>query len=155
MRTMTVERSEELASTIGTPIPCVRKLERHLATHDLDELEGSIRSGESLVTREFLDERITVGKEYRVRAIGDQRYAKFVGRLKRITSSYGWVLTFEDVKYISSDESLVPVKEPDLAVVFAREASFTIYADSTPAGYGLQDTSCFRRTFCDRTAGLG
>ena len=144
MTTMTVERSKELASgcvppAIGTPIPCVRKLERHLATHDLDELAGSIRSGESLVTREFLDERITVGKEYRVRAIGNKRYAKFVGRLKLIRPSYGWILTFEDVKYISGYESLQPAMERGLAEVSSKGTSFTIYADSTPSGYGLQD----------------
>ena len=85
MTAMTVERSKELAiesvpTAIGAPI----NLERHLATHNLNEPTGSIRSGENLVTREFLDERITVGKQYRVRAIGDQRYAKFVGRLKRV-----------------------------------------------------------------------
>ena len=140
MTTMTVERSKELAiesvpTAIGTPI----KLERHLATHDLDELTGSIRSGESLVTREFLDERITVGKEYRIRAIGNKRYAKFVGRLKRIRPSYGWILTFEDVRYISGYENLQPAMERGLAEVFSKGTSFTIYADSIPSGYGLQD----------------
>lgn len=141
MTTMTVERSKELAiesvpTAIGTPI----KLERHLATHDLDELTGSIRSGESLVTREFLDERITVGKEYMVRAIGDKRYAKFIGRLKGIKASYGWVLTFEDVKYIYGDENLqLAIVERGLAAVFPTGTSLTLYADSTPSGYGLQE----------------
>lgn len=148
MTTATIERNNDLreesfnTTAFAAPIRCVGDLERHSATDQLDELWGSLRPGESLVAGKYLDEKITVGKEYKVRAIGEKRYAKFIGRLKRITPSYGWVLTFEDVKYISSDESLVPVKEPDLAVVFAREASFTIYADSVPSGYGLQDVPC-------------
>ena len=100
---------------------------------------GSLGSGENLVAGDFLDEGITVGKEYQVRAIGQKRYAEFVGQLKLIRSGYGWSLTFEEVRNISSDGSLVPVKEPDLATVFPKEATFTIYSDGAPAGYGLQD----------------
>ena len=145
MTTLTIERSEELRDepimdlAIGAPILGVGDLETYLAPHQLNELIESLRPGESLVTDKFLDESITVGKEYEVRAIGQERYAKFVGRLKRIRPGYGWALTFEDVSYISSDESLVPVNRQELAVVFPREAAFTIYADSTPSGYGLRN----------------
>ncbi len=144
MTTVTIERSnesrEESVSTMdAAPIPWVAELERNLATHQLYEVTGSLRPGESLATDRFLDESITVGKEYQVRAIGQERYAKFIGRLKRIRPGYGWALTFEDVKYISSDASLPPVTDRALATVFPREASFTIYSDSAPSGYGLQD----------------
>ncbi len=147
MTTLTIERSKELreesVSTMdAAPIPCVAELERNWATHQLYEVTGSLRPGESLATDRFLDESITVGKEYQVRAIGQERYAKFIGRLKRIRPGYGWALTFEDVKYISSDASLPPVTDQALATVFPREASFTIYSDSPPSGYGLQDLSC-------------
>ena len=111
---------------------------RHKALRVKPQIHGS---GESLATDRFLDESITVGKEYQVRAIGQERYAKFIGRLKRIRPGYGWALTFEDVKYISSDSSLAPVTDRALATVFPREASFTIYSDSPPSGYGLQDLS--------------
>ena len=145
MTTATIERNNDLreesfnTTAFAAPIRCVGDLERHSATDQLDELWGSLRPGESLVAGKYLDEKITVGKEYKVRAIGEKRYAKFIGRLKRITPSYGWVLTFEDVKYISSDESLVPVKERLPAAVLP---SITIYADSVPSGYGLQDVPC-------------
>ena len=142
---MTIERRNESreerfnTTEFAAPIRCVSDLETLLATAKLDELWGSLRPGESLVTAKFLDERITVGKEYEVRAIGENRYAKFIGRLKRIKPSYGWILTFEDVKYISSDASLAPVADRALATVFPKEASFMIYSDSPPSGYGLQD----------------
>ncbi len=143
MITKTIERSKELregsVSTMdAAPIPWVAELERNLATHQLYEVTGSLRPGESLATDRFLDESITVGKEYLVRAIGQERYAKFIGRLKRIRPGYGWALTFEHVKYISSDSRLAPVRDRALATVFPREASFTIYSDSPPSGYGLQ-----------------
>ena len=100
---------------------------------------SSLGHGDILVASRFLDERITVGKEYIVRAIGQNRYAEFVGSLELIRAGYGWALTFARVRHISSDGSLVAVEEPDLATVFPKEGSFTIYADSAPEGYGLQD----------------
>ena len=82
MITMTIERSKELreksVSTMdAAPIPWVADLERNLATHQLYEVTGSLRPGESLPTDRFLDESISVGKEYQVRAIGQERYAQF------------------------------------------------------------------------------
>ncbi len=100
---------------------------------------SSLGHGEILVASKFLDERITVGKEYVVRAIGQNKYAEFVGSLELIRAGYGWSLTFDEVRHISSDGSLAPDEEPGLATVFPKEASFTIYADSAPEGYGLQD----------------
>ena len=85
----------------------------------------------------FLDERITVSKEHTVRAIGQNRYAELVGSLELTRDGYTWSLTFEDVRPISSDGSSVPAEEPGLATVFPNEASFTIYADGAPAGFGL------------------
>lgn len=90
MTNVTIERSNESreerfnTTEFAAPIRCVSDLETHLTTAKLDELWGPLRPGESLVTAKFLDERITVGKEYEVRAIGEKRYAKFIGRLKRI-----------------------------------------------------------------------
>jgi len=132
MTTMTIGRSNELREestrmTIAAPIPFIGNLEIHLAAYQLDELKDLLGPGESLVTDKFLDERITGGKEYEVRAIGEKRYAKFVGRLKQIRSSYGWVLTFEDVKYMSADESLRPVMERGLVAVPVTGASLTLY----------------------------
>lgn len=139
MTTMTIEREEDLrvesfdATAIADPVTCV------VESDHSDGRWSSLETGEYLVTDNFLDERISVGKEYEVRAIGEKRYARFIGRLRRIKQSYGWALTFQQVKYISSDGSLVPVKYPDIATVFPRESSFNIYADSTPAGYGLKE----------------
>ena len=80
--------------TIAAPIQFIGNLEIHLSAYQLDELSDLLGPAESLVTDKFVNERITGGKEYEVRAIGEKRYAKSVGRLKRIRSSYGWVLTF-------------------------------------------------------------
>ena len=139
MTTITIEREEDLrvgsfnATAIAAPVTCVGDLDQS------DGLWSSLKPGEHLVTGKFFSDGISVGKEYVVRAIGEKRYAKFIGRLKRIKQSYGWVLTFEDENYISSDGSLVPVKNPDLATIFPKESTFKIYADSTPSGYGLQE----------------
>ncbi len=100
---------------------------------------SSLGHGDILVASKSLDERITVGKEYVVRAIGQNRYAEFVGSLELIRAGYGWALTFDGVRHISSEGSLSPVEDPDLATVFPKEGSFTIYTDSAPEGYGLQD----------------
>ena len=84
-----------------------------------------------------LDERITVGKEYTVRAIGQNKYAELVGSLELTRDGYSWSLSFEDVRPICSDGSLAPVEEPDLPTVSPNEALFTIYADGAPGGFGL------------------
>ena len=137
MATLTIERSRDSAAGESSPMPYVGDLDKYLATHQLDGPWSLLKPGEYFVTSKFLDQRVTAGKEYEVRAIGQQRYARFTGRLTKMRPSYGWVLTFEDPKYIDSDGSLVSVEKKGLGIVFPREQDFTIYADSTPLGYGL------------------
>ncbi len=137
MATLTIERSRDSAACDSSPMPCVDDLDKYLPTHQPDGPWSLLKPGEYLVTSKFLDQRVTAGKEYEVRAIGQQRYARFTGRLTKMRPSYGWVLTFEDPKYIASDGSLVSVEKKGLGIVFPREQDFTIYADSTPLGYGL------------------
>ena len=141
MPILTIDRSKELMASDSSPIPRVDDLGTYFTTHQPDGLRSLLEPGEYLVTRNFLDPGITVGREYKVRAIGQNRYAIFTGQLTRVRLSYGWVLTFENPQYISGDGSLVPAKKQGLGTVFPKEDDFTIYADSAPLGYGLLETS--------------